>query len=42
MTRRIRVEPDAEAELQAAAEWYEQLVVPLGAAHFADFSRAMS
>jgi plasmid stabilization system protein ParE len=23
MSRRIRVEPEAEAELQAAAEWYE-------------------
>lgn len=23
MSRRIRIEPEAEAELQAAAEWYE-------------------
>lgn len=32
MTRRIRVEPDAEAELQGAAEWYEAQQEGLGLA----------
>ena len=30
MSRRILVEPEAEAELQAAAEWYEAQGVGLG------------
>ncbi|MHB8876336.1 MAG: hypothetical protein ACYC8T_21800 [Myxococcaceae bacterium] len=30
MSRRIRVEPEAEAELLAAAEWYEEQEAGLG------------
>lgn len=32
MSRRIRIEPEAEAELQGAAEWYEAQQVGLGLA----------
>ena len=30
MSRRLRIEPEAEAELQAAAEWYEEQEPGLG------------